>query len=218
LISFRQLEYNRQGHFWIALQITHDHFTSNKDHPGARFKSNAMSPFHSPSCQGSSTWISQQFHIRRLYRCPSKVYCTKEKMFKFVFWQWDNIRYISSLTSGTQETFCVRGTSVKTYGIRKFRTIYVAFYSTTLATVGGLWEAGVRCMKYHLKRLVGVTAITFEVRTLMTQAQACLNSRPLNSFSMSQMTSSTLVQETSWLVHLVHVLLSLTCLICQPSV
>jgi hypothetical protein len=45
LTSFRQQEYNRQGHFLIALQITQDHFTSKKDHPGARFKSNVKSPF-----------------------------------------------------------------------------------------------------------------------------------------------------------------------------
>lgn len=175
--------------------------------------------FHLPNCQGSSSWIGQQLHIRCLYSCPSKIYCTKGKMFIFVFWQWDNIRCILSLTSRTQETFCVGSTSVKTSGICKFRTIYVAIYSPTLALVGGLWEAGVRCMKYHLKRLVGVTAFTFEeVRTLMTQVEACLNSRLLTAFSMRQMTSSTLVQETSWLVHLVHVLLTLTCLIGLLSV
>jgi hypothetical protein len=95
----------------------------------------------------------------------------------------------------------------------------VAFYSSTLATVGGLWEAGVRCIKYHLKKLVGVTAFTFEeVRTLITQVQAYLNSRPITAFSMSQMTPSTLVQKISRLVYLVHILLSLTCLICQSFV
>ena len=43
---------------------------------------------------------------------------------------------------------------------------------------GGLWEAGVRCMKYHLKRMVGVTAFPFErVSTLMTQNEVRLNFR-----------------------------------------
>lgn len=54
------------------------------------------------------------------------------------------------------------------------------FNAPSWPTAGGLWEAAVKSMKYHLKRVLGEQKLTYEeFLTLLTQIEACMNSRPL---------------------------------------
>ncbi|XP_043271180.1 uncharacterized protein [Venturia canescens] len=49
---------------------------------------------------------------------------------------------------------------------------------------GGLWEAGVKSFKHHLKRVVGAHTLSqLEFSTLLCGIEACLNSRPLAPLS-----------------------------------
>lgn len=51
---------------------------------------------------------------------------------------------------------------------------------------GGLWEAGVKSVKYHLKRVVGsYTLFLIDFQTLLARIEAVLNSRPLSPLSSS---------------------------------
>ncbi|XP_076549167.1 uncharacterized protein LOC143306370 [Osmia lignaria lignaria] len=55
-----------------------------------------------------------------------------------------------------------------------------SFIPPTTPHYGGLWEAGVKSVKHHLRRVVGEHTLTFEeFSTVLTEIGACLNSRPL---------------------------------------
>ncbi|XP_062703704.1 uncharacterized protein LOC134286149 [Aedes albopictus] len=51
-------------------------------------------------------------------------------------------------------------------------------------SMGGIWEAAVKSMKFHLRRVVGNALLTeTELRTVLIQIEAMLNSRPISPMS-----------------------------------
>ncbi|GFV94032.1 integrase catalytic domain-containing protein [Trichonephila clavipes] len=50
--------------------------------------------------------------------------------------------------------------------------------------MGGLWDAGIKSVKYHLKRALGRSRLTYEeFETVIIQVEGILNSRPLTPIS-----------------------------------
>lgn len=61
-----------------------------------------------------------------------------------------------------------------------FQALYIkwTFIPPIAPHQGGLWEAAVKSAKHHLRRVVGDQQLTFEeFYTVLTQVEACLNSR-----------------------------------------
>ncbi|XP_055309642.1 uncharacterized protein LOC129573281 [Sitodiplosis mosellana] len=49
---------------------------------------------------------------------------------------------------------------------------------------GGLWEAAVKQMKHHMKRIIGTEKYSYEaISTLLAEIEACMNSRPICAMS-----------------------------------
>ena len=54
------------------------------------------------------------------------------------------------------------------------------FIPAASPSFGGIWEAGIKSAKVHIKRVIGESHLTFEqFATVLTQIEAILNSRPL---------------------------------------
>lgn len=65
--------------------------------------------------------------------------------------------------------------------LERYKTFQTSEFNDKWPTAGGLWEAAIKAMKYHMKRTLGEQKLTFEqFTTLLTQIEAtCMNLSPL---------------------------------------
>lgn len=71
--------------------------------------------------------------------------------------------------------------AVTRYGFQKLEWHFIP---ASAPHMGGLWEAGVKNCKSHLKKIAGQIRHTFEeFSTILANIEACLNSRPLTPLS-----------------------------------
>ena len=83
----------------------------------------------------------------------------------------ERIKYIKHFRNKTAEIFANEAISWH-------------FIPPSSPNFGGLWEAGVKSIKWHLKTAFGDTSLTFEeFSTVLSQIEACLNSRPLQAIT-----------------------------------
>ncbi|XP_076289812.1 uncharacterized protein LOC143213643 [Lasioglossum baleicum] len=92
--------------------------------------------------------------------------------------------YLEAVSDGSTETFLA--------ALRRRRSIrrslqgrhFLEIQPPSTPHFGGIWEAAVKSVKHHLRRIIGEQRLTFEeLTTLLTGIEACLNSRPLQPLS-----------------------------------
>lgn len=78
--------------------------------------------------------------------------------------------------------FCKESEKIENYCIdQKIKFNFIPSYSPVF---GGLWEAGVKSAKFHIKRVIGSNELIYEqFNTLIIQVEGILNSRPLIALS-----------------------------------
>ncbi|XP_056647343.1 uncharacterized protein LOC130452005 [Diorhabda sublineata] len=96
-------------------------------------------------------------------------------------------RNLKALYDFLTQNECLISNSMNNQGIRwNFNPVQAPHF-------GGLWEAGVKAMKYHLKRVSGKSNFTVEeFTTLLCQIEPILNSRPLCPLSTNPLDPSPL--------------------------
>lgn len=105
--------------------------------------------------------------------CPSRIYSDNGRNF---------VGAAKELNSNFSKIVAsLRDESVAKYGFQKLEWHFIP---AAAPHMGGLWEAGVKSCKTHLKKMSGQIRHTFEeFATILAAIEACLNSRPLTPMS-----------------------------------
>ncbi|XP_052743215.1 uncharacterized protein LOC128199140 [Bicyclus anynana] len=105
---------------------------------------------------------------------PSQVHC-------------DNFSSFKSASNQLNELYKLHASQYHQANVQKFAAeqgINFHFIPCYSPTFGGLWEAAVKSTKYHLRRVVQNSLLTYEqLNTVLCEIEAVLNSRPLLSLS-----------------------------------
>ena len=65
-------------------------------------------------------------------------------------------------------------------GAQSYNSVEWLFIPPRSPNFGGLWEAAVKSMKHHLRRVMGNSILTYEeMTTILCQIEQVLNNRPL---------------------------------------
>ncbi|XP_047022178.1 uncharacterized protein LOC124637506 isoform X3 [Helicoverpa zea] len=95
----------------------------------------------------------------------------------------DNASTFKSARSQLVELYKLQASQSHQMQVQRFtaeRGIQFHFIPCYSPTFGGLWEAAVKSTKFHLKRILQKTVLTYEqLNTVLTEIEAVLNSRPL---------------------------------------
>lgn len=106
-----------------------------------------------------SRFVSRRGHCRELWSDNGTTFVGTNKELQRVLADWDHKLPVEELSNfGTTWKFITPGAPHQ----------------------GGMWEAGVKSFKHHLRRTVGDQKLTpNQLYTVLTRIEACLNSRPI---------------------------------------
>ncbi|XP_059222665.1 uncharacterized protein LOC131996772 [Stomoxys calcitrans] len=105
--------------------------------------------------------------------CPSCIYSDNGKNF---------VGASDILKKGRLELFKTLRNQVSQ--LNAYQNLTWRFIPPGAPHMGGLWEAGVKSLKTHLRKLIPKMNFTFEeLSTILARIEACLNSRPLSAAS-----------------------------------
>lgn len=127
----------------------------------------AVSDLSTPTCLAAL----DRFIARR--GCPSNIFSDNGRNFV------GSAREIKTNLEGSLKD--LQDKTVTKYGYQRLEWHFIP---AAAPHMGGLWEAGVKSLKMHFKKIAGQMKYTFEeFSTLLAQIEACLNSRPLGPMS-----------------------------------